>query len=199
MMALLRMARIVRNEDGVTAVEFALIAPALALVLVGLFEMGYSVYANTMLQGAIQRAARKSTVEGAASQVTAIDNAVKAEVLPVVPDATLTFKRKFYANFSDVRVPEDYKDLNKNGVCDDGEPFEDANGNGILDPDRGSDGVGGARDAVLYTVTMTYARKFPLASLIGMPSTITNKAETVLRNQPYDLQKSNAKLGNCKP
>ncbi|MDP3551361.1 MAG: pilus assembly protein [Novosphingobium sp.] len=184
-------------DDGAAVVEFALIAPTLALVLMGLFDMGYTVYANTMLQGALQRAARAATVEGAGSNLASIDSKVKDEVLDVVPDASLTFTRKSYANFSDVGVPEDFTDANDSGVCDDGEAYEDANGNGTWDQDRGAAGLGGARDAVLYTVSMSYARKFPMASLIGLSETVTNKATTVLRNQPYDLQKSVAKVGNC--
>lgn len=185
------------TSDGVAAVEFALIAPTLVLVLLGLFDIGYTVYANTMLQGAVQRAARASTVEGAGAMLSTIDNKVAAEVKRVVPDAEITFSRKAYANFSEVGVPEDFTDENANGVCDDGEAFEDANGNDTWDQDRGATGLGGARDAVLYTATMTYGRKFPMASLLGFPGTVTNSATTILRNQPYDLQKSVARLGNC--
>lgn len=185
------------NADGATAVEFALISPVLVLLLMGLFDMGFSVYANTMLQGALQRAARSSTVEGAAATLSLIDSAVTSEIRPVVPDASLVFSRKAYANFTDVGLPEDFTDSNGNGVCDAGEPYEDANGSGSWDRDRGAAGLGGARDAVLYTVTMTYARKFPMASLLGMSETVTQSASTVLRNQPYDMQKSLAKLGNC--
>lgn len=185
------------DADGATVVEFALASPVLVLLLMGLFDMGYSVYANTMLQGALQRAARDSTVEGAASTLTTLDDAVKAEVHRVVPDASIAFSRKAYANFTDIGLEEDYTDANENGVCDDGEPYEDANGSGTWDRDRGANGLGGARDAVVYTATMTYSRKFPMASLIGLSETATNSASTVLRNQPYDAQKSRAKLGNC--
>ena len=185
------------DAEGATVVEFALASPVLVLLLMGLFDMGYSVYANTMLQGALQRAARDSTVEGAASTLTVLDDAVKSEVLRVVPDASIAFSRKAYANFTDIGLEEDYTDANENGVCDDGEPYEDANGSGTWDRDRGANGLGGARDAVVYTATMTYNRKFPMASLIGLSETVTNSASTVLRNQPYDAQKSRAKLGNC--
>lgn len=185
------------DADGATVVEFALASPVLVLLLMGLFDMGYSVYANTMLQGALQRAARDSTVEGAASTLTTLDDAVKAEVHRVVPDASIAFSRKAYANFTDIGLEEDYTDANENGVCDNGEPYEDANGSGTWDRDRGANGLGGARDAVVYTATMTYSRKFPMASLIGLSETVTNSASTVLRNQPYDAQKSRAKLGNC--
>jgi len=189
--------RLLRESKGAATVEFALISPVMVLVLMGLFDMGYTLYAGVMLQGALQEAARNSTVEGASEALGTIDDAVEKQVHRVVPNADLDFTRKSYSNFSDVGLAEDYTDTNGNGACDAGEPYEDANGNGSWDQDRGSNGLGGARDAVLYTVTMTYRRPFPMASLIGLPENVTNEATTVLRNQPYDLQKSVAKLGNC--
>ncbi len=185
------------DTEGAAAVELALISPVMVLVLMGLFDMGYSLYASVMLQGALQGAARASTVEGANLTLSSIDQVVEDQVLRVVPNADMVFTRKSYSNFSDVGLPEDYTDTNDNGACDAGEPYEDANGSGTWDQDRGASGLGGARDAVLYTVRMTYRRPFPMASLLGLSENITNEASTVLRNQPYDLQKSVAKLGNC--
>ena len=190
--------RIARDESGVTIVEFALISPALMLAIMGIFELGYEIYAQTMLQGSIQNAARASTIEGAGVTVANIDAIVTTAVRKVVPDAVLAFERKSYSNFSDVGQPEDYTDSNDNGACDNGEPYEDANGNESWDADRGLAGLGGARDAVLYTVTVTYDRPFPLARMIpGISETLSTKASTVLRNQPYDEQRSVAKIGYC--
>ncbi len=189
--------RLRRNREGATVVEFALISPALVLVLMGLFDMGYTLYASVMLQGALQEAARSSTVEGAGTSLATIDDAIAVQVGKVVPGAEFEFSRKAYSNFSDVGTAEDYTDSNGNGACDAGEPFEDANGSGSWDRDRGIDGLGGARDAVLYKVSMTYTRPLPMASLLGFSDTVSAAATTVLRNQPYDLQRNLARLGNC--
>ena len=189
--------QIARQNEGAAAVEFALITPALMMVLMGMFDIGFTVYANSTLQGAVQQAARKATVESGQSSFTLMDNAVRKQVRLVVPNANVTFGRKAYANFSKVGMPEDFTDVNKNAKCDSGEPFEDANGNGLWDQDRGANGIGGARDAVLYTVTIRYKRPFPMATLIGLPRDVTSVSKTVLRNQPYDAQKSLAKPGTC--
>lgn len=189
--------RVVRQTDGAAAVEFALVAPMLIMVIMGMFDVGFSIYANATLQGAVQQAARKSTVEGGQTNWSLMDNAVRKQVRSVVPQATVTFSRKSYANFSNVGLPEDFTDVNRNGRCDAGEPFEDANGSGTWDQDRGANGIGGARDAVLYTVTVTYKRPFPMATLAGLPRNITQVGKTVLRNQPYDSQRSRAKPGTC--
>lgn len=192
-----KLARLPANDSGATLVEFALIAPVLLMMLLGMFDMGYNFYMQSQLQGAIQGAARTSTVEGSLGKSAAVDAKVKNAVHDIVPDADIIFSRKAYASFSDVGQPEDFSDLNKNGLCDDDEPFEDANQNGTWDEDRGTDGMGGARDAVLYVVTVKYPRAFAAAGVIGLPDYVETQATTVLRNQPYGDQAKSIAVGNC--
>jgi Flp pilus assembly pilin Flp len=186
-----------RDERGATLVEFALISPVLILALLGLMDMGYNYYVQAQLQGTVQWAARSATLESALLTTEEIDDDVAIEVRKLVPDATLHFARSSYTRFADVSQPEDFSDLDDDGQCDDGEPFEDANGNGHWDKDRGTRGMGGARDAVLYEVTVTYPRAFGVAGLIGLPDTFTTQATTVLRNQPWGEQTVVARPGNC--
>lgn len=184
------------DRSGATIVEFALVAPVLVTLLLGLFDTGYNLYTASILQGAIQEAARDSTIEGATP--TALDAKVSEAVRNIAPNATIAFSRKSYADFSDIDTPEDFTDVNDNGVCDAGEPYEDANGNGFWDTDRGTAGQGGARDAVLYSVTVTYPHAFPVGSLIGLSDKFSVKSQTVLRNQPYALQdRAPAVTRNC--
>jgi Flp pilus assembly pilin Flp len=189
--------RLGREQRGVTMVEFALIAPALLAVLLGVFDIGFNLYVTSVLDGATQKAARDSTIEGAETQGLAIDDAVKKAVHNVIPSATLTFDRRAYRDYSDVHQPEDFTDVDGDGACDNGEPFEDVNGNGVWDTDRGADDMGGARDAVLYTVTVSYPRVFPLMHLLGLPGTVTNQTQTVLRNQPYGNQVTTVTIEHC--
>jgi Flp pilus assembly protein TadG len=186
---------LLRNQDGVSIVEFALIAPVLCMMLLGMFDMSYNMYANQMLHGAVQEAARDSTLEGAAD--SSIDAAVTDAVDDVVGDAQMTFQRKAYASFSAVAQEEDYTDINNDGSCNAGEPFEDANNNGIWDADQGEAGMGGARDAVLYQVTIKYPRAFPIAPFIGISPFNETTATTVLRNQPFDGAVDRSRTGNC--
>ncbi|ANU08044.1 TadE/TadG family type IV pilus assembly protein [Paraurantiacibacter namhicola] len=189
------LARLIGEERAATIVEFALILPVFAMMLMGLFDMGYNLYAASVLQGAIHDAARDSTIDGA--QPAVMDDAVKNAVYNVVPNANVTMTRKAYANLSDVGKAEDFDDLNSDGVCNDGEPFDDINENGTWDSDRGIAGQGNARDAVEYAVTVTYPRAFPVAAFIGMGSTVSITSTTVLRNQPYNQQSVSSAVGNC--
>jgi Flp pilus assembly protein TadG len=184
------------NEAGAALVEFALIAPILIGFLLGLFDLGSNLFTATQLEGAIQKAARSSTIEGAAGNEAAIDAAVVEAVRAIAPGATVTFNRKSYSSFEAVSRPEDFTDIDGDGTCGAGEPFEDANGNGQWDIDRGMAGFGGARDATKYTVTVAYERLFPVARFIGLPPTHEIRAVTVLRNQPYGSQRTPV-IGNC--
>lgn len=192
--------RLHRDTRGATIVEFALITPALMIVLMGLFDLAYNMYTNEMLNGAVQQAARASTVEGAADKQAQLDQMVTSSVRAVAPQAEVSFSRKFYAGFSDVNRPEDWDDSDADGTCDDGEAYEDANGNGIWDASAGTEGLGGARDAVLYTVTIDYPRVFPISGFLpGQSNTYSLTASTVLRNQPYGAQNVEVAptSGNC--
>ncbi|MEO5707398.1 MAG: TadE/TadG family type IV pilus assembly protein [Alteraurantiacibacter sp.] len=189
------MRRLASSQDGAAVVEFALVAPVFLLALLGVFDLSYNMYTSSLLEGSIQKAARDSSLEGAAS---ALDADVAETVRLIVPDADIQFTRSSYADYADVSAPEDFTDINSDGRCDDGEPFEDVNGNAIWDADRGIAGFGGARDAVLYVVTVTYDRPFPVSGFVpGMSKRVTTTARAVLRNQPFGQQTSIATVGNC--
>lgn len=182
--------RLGRDRRGVSATEFGLIAPTFIMLLLGVFDMGYNVYASAILDGAVQKAGRDSALETGANAVATLDANVKENLGPIGNGATFTYERRNYRDFAKVGLPEDFEDKNNNGVRDAGECFSDENANGTWDADLGKDGVGGARDVVLYTVRMNYQRKFPLYNLIGMTGDATIASATVLRNQPYADQAS---------
>lgn len=190
--------RIIRDEQGVTIIEFAFVAPILCMLLIGLFDLGLQIYAQTSMTGALQEAARKSSLEPTVYSIDALDEEVEKSVYNIIANADVSFERKNYQTFSDINKPEDFTDSNNNGVCDDDEPFEDLNNNGNWDQDRGRDGLGGARDAVLYTVTASYDRILPLHNFINVSEQVEISATTVLRNQPYNAQSDRVpEVGAC--
>ncbi len=189
--------RLARDTRGAAAIEFAMCAPVLLIGMMGVFDMGHNMYSASVIQGAIQKVARDSTIEGAEGQGAALDARVSQVVRQIAPNAELEFTRTAYASFSDVGKPEDWNDVNHSGTCDDGEPFEDANRNGSWDADAGKTGFGGARDAVLYEVDVTYRRVFPVFKLMGASPDFHTTARTVLRNQPYAAQDVSTATGNC--
>ena len=176
------------DRRGVTIVEFAVIAPVLLLTILGLSDLGYRGYVQSILDGAMQKAGRDSTLEGAGANTAVIDADVIAQVRRIAPNAEYSPSRRSYTRFSDVERAEDYSDTNDNDQYDSGECFEDLNGNGQWDANVGSDGQGGANDVVLYEMTVTYPRLFPLAGMLGWSENQEIKGMTLLKNQPYNVQ-----------
>lgn len=183
------MRRLAKDRDGTTLIEFAIVAPVLMLMIFGLFDVAHTQYTGSVLNGAIQKAGRDISLQSAAANETTIDTRVRDQVTSVMPrGSTVTIQKLSQFDFSDVNAPEDYTDLNNNGRCDAGEPYTDSNNNGSWNANRGRTGLGGARDVVVYTATVTYPRLFPLFSMIGLPANVTLRASTVLRTQPYAEQ-----------
>ncbi len=183
------------DESGVATVEFALIAPVMLMTLFGLFDLGHGMYTKAMIQGSIEKASRNSTIEGATTG--SLDTKVTRVVRQITPNATIAFNRQSYSNFTDVGQPEEFTDTDSDGICNNGETYEDANGNAVWDANQGRTGNGGARDAVLYTVLVRYPRYFPIARFVGQSNTVQLTSTTVLRNQPYGLQNNAPATGTC--
>lgn len=180
--------RLGSDERGAYMIELALVMPTFLLLTMGIFDIGVQMYAKAVLSGVVDTAARNNTLEANAQSQTAVDAQVRAAMGQVASYGTLSFSRLSYQNYSDVGKPENFTDSNGNGRRDAGECFQDANNNGSYDNDRGEYGQGGANDAVLYQVTLTYDRIFPLWKMLGQPQSKAITVSTVLRNQPYTNQ-----------
>lgn len=183
------LAQRLRNEQrGATLVEFALISPVLISILLGAMDLSRAVYVRSVLEGELQNAARKATMQtgqSAAGQA-ATDKIVTDRLKQISKATTLKFTRVAYLSYKKAEArKEDFTDLNGNGKCDAGEPFEDVNGNSSWDMDAGSSGQGNAKDAVIYTVTATIPHVFPVGGLFGWDPYMKVESSTVLRNQPY--------------
>jgi Flp pilus assembly protein TadG len=183
-----------------SVMEFGLVAPVMMLMLMGFYDLGHASYVRSVLQGAVQKAARDGTLQTGGAQATTIDTAVQTQVRPVAgKNATFSSSRLSYNRFSQVGEAEEFEDEDGDNTYDAGqECYEDWNGNGNWDATPGTAGQGGASDAVLYEVTVTYPRLFPTPKLLGWSANNVVKASTVLRNQPYGEQ-TNPSVTRCPP
>jgi Flp pilus assembly protein TadG len=177
--------RIGADQRGATLVEFAMVLPALCVLLLGIFELGYRSYVSSVLQGALHEAARMATVGGVS--MTTIDTRVRTRLSNFSSTGTVTTSTTSYYDFSGVSMPEKItQDTAPLGSYNTGDCYEDANGNSSYDTDRGRSGMGGADDIVRYQVSITYPRIVPIWRFLsswGTTETVTSN--TVLRNQPY--------------
>lgn len=189
-----------RDTEGVTLVEFALVAPVLFMLIFGIFDIGHGLYMQSVLQGAVQDAGRDSGLESGQLNQIAIDEAVTESVqavMPFVEEDDIDIVRTNYQSFSDVGTPEDFDDRNDNDIYEDNECFTDRNDNGMWDSDVGAGGLGGADDIVYYEVSVRYDRLFPLWRMIGLPHRGLAQATTVMRNQPFGEQAERRSVRIC--
>jgi len=199
--------RLAQDRRGATILEFALITPVMMMMIMGLGDLIYQEYTQSILSGATQKAARDSSLEGGADNTDLIDGKVIALMSPIIKNlvnscaansttATWCATRKTYDSFSEV-APEPFTDANGNGIRDTGECYTDENGNGAWDADPGLAGQGGASAVTLYTMSITYPRVFPIAGLLKWPKMQTITATTLLRNQPYASQTTTNNVTRC--
>ncbi len=186
------------DRQGATIVEFAIVVPVMLLMLMGFAELAYEAYARSVLAGAMQKAGRDTTIRGSSVKTATIDAIVLDQVRTVAPAATFATppSRKSYEKFGYVS-PEPFTDKNGDGIRQPGECFDDINGNGQWDRDPGADGVGGDSDAVVYSVTVTYPRIFPVFNMLGWPANAMATETTVLKNQPYKSQSTSTPKAVC--
>jgi hypothetical protein len=182
-----------RNERGVSVVEFALLAPVLCMLLLGILDLGQRMYLMSVLQGTLFRAARKASVGDQTS--AQIDTFVNNELKDFKKNATVTITKKSYSDFTGVKALEKItSDTAPVGtynagtsVASPGDCYEDTNSNWKRD-DKGQSGLGQSDEIVYYQVTIVYPRVVPLFKFLGFSNNETVTANTVLRNQPYSAQ-----------
>ena len=187
--------RLCTEKRGAALMEFAFVAPVLLVVIMGLLDFGYDLYAKAVFEGVVQKAARDATLEDNANVAssTLIDTKVKnafKNMNASVTDGSFSFTRRNFKDFSNAGKME--PSTGPGGLC--APPlggttytYVDLNNSNSWD-DGAVDGQGGANDVVLYTATVTYRAIFPINALFGAPMTQTIRASTVLRNQPYGNQ-----------
>lgn len=184
-----------REQRGVAAVEFALIAPVVVLMVVGTIEIAHMLTVQVSLDGAVAEAARAAAVRLEQSEDTR-DTAMREYVtrrmsaFPIANGQSVTIATTVYRTFGS-SYPEGFTDSNGNGRYDGptpstpGEPFDDRNKNGVRDLASSITGkMGGPGDVVSYTAQFPAALYFDYFSTITGANGFTLKATTVLRNEP---------------
>jgi hypothetical protein len=191
--------KLAADARGVTIVEFAIVAPVLILLLVGGFDLAHQSYVRSVLQGALNDAARRAAVEDpefiAAGDTLEerVANLIIGQVEPLTPDAEIVIEQSNFYDFSGIGNPEKLMtDENENGQYDesDGDCFADLDEDGEYDTDTGRSGIGGANDVVFYEATLTMPRLVPLHGFLSVSSEYNLRAETAIRNQPYEAQRT---------
>lgn len=179
-----------RNENGATAIEFAVVAPVLLLLVLGIIEFAMIMVVHNTMEGATAVSSRLGktgyTGSGLTRQQTIL-NAITDRASTLLEPSKLTVSSKFYKQYDQINDPEPFIDSNGNSSHDSGESFTDINGNAQWDADMGASGYGSAGDVVVYTVSYPWALATPIISnLIGdQDGVFTITTHAVVKNEPY--------------
>lgn len=184
-----RRAGIGKNSEGVTALEFALVAPVFLLMMMGTIEFSVVMFVTSVMEGATTQSARLGKtgfVANGMSREQTIRTLIDERTGKLIDMNKLTITAKTYKNFDSVGKAEPSNDTNNNGTIDAGE-YDDINGNGRYDNDMGAQGLGDANDVVVYTITYPWQIVTPLVQpLIGNGhGNYDVKTRMVVKNEPY--------------
>ena len=187
LMAKLRSLR--QAENGVTAIEFAIVAPVLLLLIFGIIEFALIMMVYNAMEGATAVSSRLGKTGYLAPGITrqqTILNAITDRAGSLIDPTKLTMTSKFYKEFDQINDPEPYIDANSNGSYNVGESYTDINGNGQWDPDMATSGYGSAGEVVVYAVTYPWPLSTPIVSeLVGTHGTFMITTHAVVKNEAY--------------
>ena len=155
-----------KNNTAASALEFALIAPVLFILIFAILEITSVMLATAVMENAVRTASRMGITGYTPVGVTRdtyIQQLVKDNMLYLNPNSVV-FSTLVYDSFANIGKPEPYTDSNGNTIYNIGEPYTDINGNGQWDPDMGASGAGGAGAIVVYEVQYPWQIITPLLS-----------------------------------
>jgi hypothetical protein len=195
--------KISSNENGVVALEFALVSPVIIFSIMAILQLGLAAWAKSTLEISIKNAARFAiTGESDLVEIKTRDEVIMESVkdamslFPLAPSKEIIMTTKVYSNFEGIGKPE--PDDNNNGVCDAGETYTDLNGNGVFDLDSARTGFGNANDVVIYQVTFPLDTMIPIVGDILRDSGFFNlQAKAAVQNEPFGTAAVSAMVRAC--
>ncbi len=186
-LALLR--RFLRCRKGVSALEFALVAPIMLLTITGIIDLMLVMFVTALMEGGLRDASRLGRTgfqpAGTTREQAILDKIADATIgLVDINQAQVT--TLMYEDFGSIGQPEEYTDTNGNSQYDAGEPWIDTNPNGVWDEDQGAAGIGSSSTVVLYKVRYNWRLLTPLLPAI-LPNGYDFPIEVSLavRNEPW--------------
>jgi len=176
-------------DKGSTVVEFAFIAPLIAMMLVAIIEFGMAMFGSILMESGLRDASRFGITgreDVGATRLESIVQIISERTIGLIDMNAATVDVLVYPSFSVVGSGENFIDGNANGTYDAGETFTDGNGNGAWDSDIGVAGAGGSGDIVLYRISYEWPLLTPFAStFIGQNGTFRLRASIAVRNEPW--------------
>ncbi len=182
-----------QREDGAAFLEFALVAPMLILLIMAILEYSFVQFAESVLEGALQNAAREGS--------TGYINQSTTGPCPVIPPATsqsqsayinclVALRTADLLNPSNIAISAvDYSSYSSAGninyaTCSDNPP--PASPSNPSPPPQCVESAQNPGDIVVYTASYPWTIVTPfLQSMLGHNGVVNLQASAIVKNEPY--------------
>lgn len=179
---------ITRCAEGVTMIEFAIIAPVMFLLLIGFIELSLIFTTYLVLEGATtvgSRIGRTGYTESGSSREDYIRSEIIRLSAGLIDSRRIVIQELAYDNFNNIGKPEPCTTPGDTAPCPNG--YVDVNHNGQWDADQGVENAGGRSDVVLYRVSYPWTVFTPLMNIIigDVSGQITITATATVKNERF--------------
>lgn len=180
------------DDKGTAILEFALGAPVLILVVIGVFEVSLLMLSHVLLEGSIRMASRYGATGQEVAGTTReafIEQMIRDQSAGLLDISITAIEVSTFADFDQI-AGEPYPGRDIGVPWSQGTTFTDLNGNGRYDADlsKPAGGAGAGNDVVLYSVDAEWRTVTPLlAGVMGDEGRILLHAQVAIRNEPFGL------------
>ncbi len=178
--------RLLRNEGGATAVEFAFIGIGFIYFMAGTIEFSMAMTVGNSLEAATNLSSGRGKTgyidAGAEAQEATIRDEIERRVGPMIDMNKLVITNEVYNDFTSLNSPDILEDKNDDGDTADPGEWTDIDRDGFRD---GCEGVGGSGSIVLYRIVYPWEIMTPMiGGTIGDGGVVHLMAYSVVKNEP---------------
>ena len=189
MLGLPLLRRFLDCQKGISALEFALVAPIMLLAITGIIDLMLVMFVTSLMEGGLRDGSRLGRIgfqPVGSTREEAVAQKIADATIGLLDMNQVQITTKVYQDFSSVGQPEPFTDANANGSYDAGESYTDVNGNSAWDADQGVAGLGSPNNVVLYTVHYDWTLLTPLLpTFLPNGGTFPIEVSLAVRNEPW--------------
>lgn len=184
------MKRILQQQSGATIIEFAVVAPVIFLLLMGLIEFGRISFTRVAIESATASAAREASIGKNISgdRVQYVQQAIRDKLASALDVGRLIISANIVAAGGVAQTPDICvgSPARVGGPCPPGTPWEDINRNGVYDASVPAVSLGNPGDIIEVRVFYPWEVQVPLMQqFFGQRGTLMMTSSAVVKNEPF--------------
>ncbi|MFN8972929.1 MAG: TadE/TadG family type IV pilus assembly protein [Alphaproteobacteria bacterium] len=184
------MKRFFQQQSGATIIEFAVVAPVVFLLLMGLIEFGRISFTQVAIESATASAAREASIGKAISgdRVQYIKQTIRNKLASALNENQLIISANTVAAGGVTATPDICMKSPPviGGPCDPPLLFEDVNGNGVYDASVPAVSLGNPGDVIEVRVFYPWSVQIPLMKqFFGQRGVLMLTSSAIVKNEAF--------------